>query len=74
MRAAEIVGHKIKVRRVELKMSQTDLAKVLNISQGHMSGIEQAKYKLSVDVLEAIAKALRCPITDLFDKKAEKAA
>ncbi len=68
MKLSEDVGHRIRVRRVELKMSQADLAGRLGISQAFLSNIEKARNTLNVDMLGEIAKALDCSVCDFFDE------
>ena len=43
------MGQRIKLRRKELKISQTELAELIDVSNNHMSNIENAKTKPSMD-------------------------
>ena len=52
------MGTRIKVRRKELKIKQSELAERINISNNHMSSIETGKEKLSIDVFVKICEAL----------------
>ena len=63
------VGHRIRVRRVDLKMSQEELANALDISQGYLSSLERGVRSLDVKLLERIAQALKCSMTELLDEK-----
>ena len=63
------VGHRIRVRRVDLKMSQVDLAEALGISQGYLSSLERGVRSLDVKLLERIAQALKCSMAELLDEK-----
>jgi transcriptional regulator with XRE-family HTH domain len=63
------VGHRIRVRRVDLKMSQVDLAEALGISQGYLSNLERGQRSLDVKLLERIAQALKCSMAALLDEK-----
>ncbi len=74
MAIAQVVGHRIKVKRIDLKMSQTNLAIALGISQSHMSNIEKGNRLITLDMLEATAKVLKCPLVDLLGEQAKRAA
>lgn len=52
------MGNRIKIRRQELKIKQAELAEALNISNNHMSGIENGKQKPSLDTFIALCKHL----------------
>lgn len=43
------MGQRIKLRRQELKLTQLQLAELIDISNNHMSAIENAKTNLSMD-------------------------
>ncbi len=68
MELSEYVGHKIKVRRVEQRMSQTDLANRLDITQSYVSSIEKGQKNVSINMLGKIAEALDCYARDFFDE------
>jgi transcriptional regulator with XRE-family HTH domain len=68
---AQRVGHRIKVRRAELEMSQGDLAKAIGVSQGQMSNLESGTRPMDLETLEAIAKALRCKPEQLVRESME---
>lgn len=54
-----IIGHRIRERRKELKMNQQTLAKKSNISRERISAIENGKYKnVLASTLASIASAL----------------
>lgn len=48
------MGNRIKVRRKELKIKQADLAESLEISNNHMSSIENGRQKPSLDTFIGI--------------------
>jgi transcriptional regulator with XRE-family HTH domain len=54
------VGRRIKVRRVELGMTQAELAQKLSVGQSNLSYIERGERDVSVSLLEEIAIALKC--------------
>jgi transcriptional regulator with XRE-family HTH domain len=60
MNINERVGRRIKVRRVELGMTQAELAQKLSVGQSNLSYIERGERDVSVSLLEEIAKALKC--------------
>ena len=60
------VGRRIKVRRVELGMTQADLAEKLSVGQSNLSYIERGKRDVSVSLLAEIAQALKCRPEEFF--------
>lgn len=54
------VGRRIRVRRVELGMTQGQLAAKLSIGPSNLSYIERGERDVSVSLLEEIAGALKC--------------
>lgn len=52
------MGNRIKVRRKELKIKQAELAELLEISNNHMSSIENGRQKPSLDTFIGICKCL----------------
>jgi len=55
--------HIIKKRRLELELTQQEVAKLCGITQPQLSTIEQGKNKANTATLERIAKALNIEIT-----------
>lgn len=55
----KIIGTRIKLRRKELKFSQSSLAEILDISNNHMSSIENGREKPSLDILIKICSELK---------------
>ena len=49
------------------KLSQMQLAEMVNISRTHMSRIENCDCAVALDVVFDIAKALDVPVEKLFD-------
>jgi transcriptional regulator with XRE-family HTH domain len=60
------VGHRIKVRRVDLGLQQNELAKKLGITQAHLCYLEKGQRQISLELLEKAAKALNCRMADLL--------
>ena len=52
------MGNRIKIRRKELRIKQAELAEKLNISNNHMSSIENGRQKLSLDIFIRICDLL----------------
>jgi len=55
--------HIIKKRRLELELTQQEVAKLCGITQPQLSTIERGKNKANTATLERIAKALNIEIT-----------
>lgn len=51
-------GEKIKERRLQMKMSQSKLSKLADISPGYVSLIETGLRKPTVDILSRLADSL----------------
>ena len=60
------IGQRIRARRRECLLSQEELAEKIGISTTHMSHIETANTKLSLQVLVDIAKALSVSTDELL--------
>lgn len=60
MNINERVGRRIKVRRVELGLTQAELAQKLSVGQSNLSYIEKGKRDVSISLLDEIASALKC--------------
>lgn len=52
------MGNRIKIRRKELRIKQAELAERLNISNNHMSSIENGRQKPSLDIFIQICNLL----------------
>lgn len=53
------MGNRIKLRRKELRIKQAELAEMLNISNNHMSSIENGRQKPSLDTFIQICSLLK---------------
>lgn len=60
------VGRRIRVRRVELGMTQAELADQISVGQSNLSYIERGERDVSISLLDEIAKALKCRPEDFF--------
>ena len=57
---------KMKFRRIELNMSQTDLAKKAGVTRQTIGLIEAGEFNPSINLCIAICKALGVTLNDLF--------
>jgi len=66
---------KMKFRRIELNMSQTDLAKKAGVTRQTIGLIEAGEFNPSINLCIAICRALGVTLNDLFweDENDEKA-
>lgn len=64
----KVLGKKIQKTRKELGLTQEDVAYKVGISRAYMGYIEQGRYAPSLEVLEKVAKVLKSPIRDFFNK------
>lgn len=53
------MGNRIKLRRKELKLKQSELAEFLDISNNHMSSIETGRQKPSMDIFIKLCDELK---------------
>lgn len=60
------MNERIKVRMTELKLNNKTLAKMLNISEAHLSMILSGKRNVSVQVLKSISEKLNLSIDYLI--------
>ncbi len=60
-RASESVGDRVRRRRLELGMTQTQLSSLANVNQGYLSSIEKGKANPRKRTLDALAVALDIP-------------
>ncbi|MDR3598489.1 helix-turn-helix transcriptional regulator [Clostridium sp.] len=57
---------KIKIARVELNLTQEELAEIVGITRQTLSLIESKKYNPSLNLCIRISKALNKTLNDLF--------
>lgn len=62
----EEIGRSIKFARLHREMKQNELAEIVGVSSEHISHVECAKSKPSLELLVMIANALSCDINDLL--------
>ena len=66
-----MTGNRIRKRRIELKLTQDELAKQAGISKGFLSEIENNKKSVSAENLFSIARVLNCTIDSLMSETQE---
>lgn len=64
---AKKVGKEIKIRRIRKNITQSELAKMLDISQTHLSNVENGRVMLSLEGLCRIKRYLNCTLDELID-------
>lgn len=57
---------KMKFRRIELDMSQTELAKKAGVTRQTIGLIESGEFNPSIKLCIAICEALDCTLNDIF--------
>lgn len=60
------LGERIRARREKARMSQAELASAADISTQHISNIENAKTKVSLERIVDIANILNCSVDELL--------
>lgn len=61
----EDLGRRIKKKRSESNISQATLAEMIHVSVQHMSNVENAKTKASLETVVEIANVLDCSVDEL---------
>jgi transcriptional regulator with XRE-family HTH domain len=69
-----LVGKRVRARRTELGMSQTQLAEILKITFQQVQKYERGVNRVTCSRLSEIANALNVPITFFFSEPAMRAA
>ncbi len=59
-------GKRLMQLRKERKISQETLAELSGLNRPYISGIEQGKRNVSLEVIEKLAQAMEVKITELF--------
>lgn len=65
----EIISQNIKQKRSELKLSQENLAEILNVHRNTIAFIERKKRNISIDLLEKLAELFKCEPFELLKGK-----
>ena len=61
------IGEKIKKRRRELKLSQEELAEILDVTYQQIQRYENGTNKLNVENIQMVAEALSMPLSYFFE-------
>ncbi len=61
-------GCAVRIRRVELNLSQEELAELADLHRTYMSDLERGKRDVSLENIEKLAKALNLSIADLMKR------
>ncbi len=62
----KILGQKIAKRRIDVNLTQEELAEKVGISRVYMGYIEQGRNAPSLEVLQKIASTIKVKISDLL--------
>ena len=65
---SKALGEKIRIERIKAGLTQEQLAERANLARNYIGNIERAEYKVTVETLAQIAKALGVRIRDLVDE------
>ena len=68
------IGETIKIKRIQKRITQTNLAKKLEISQTHLSNAENGRVMLSLKALLKLRDIFECTLDELVgpEKKKER--
>jgi transcriptional regulator with XRE-family HTH domain len=64
---SKVLGETIRAKRIEAGLSQEQLAEKSQLARNYIGNIERAEYKVTVETLARIAKALGMRVRDLVD-------
>lgn len=65
-KSLQSIGKKIKLLRILHKVSQQELAQSLEISQTHMSNIENGRVAVNLRLLMRVANLFKCKLDDII--------
>lgn len=65
----DTIGHNIKIERVKRRLTQAQLAELVDVHEKYIGKIETGKQNLTVKTLNKIALALNTEITTFFVKQ-----
>ena len=64
---SKVLGETIRAKRIKAGLSQEQLAEKAQLARNYIGNIERAEYKVTVETLARIAKALGVRVRDLVD-------
>lgn len=62
----EIIGKRVKILRMEKRISQTHMAELIGVSQTNLSNIESGRTAMTIQNLFKIREVLKCRMSDFF--------
>ena len=62
---SKILGETVRAERIKAGLSQEQLAEKADLARNYIGNIERAEYKVTVEVLARIARALKLSVSDL---------
>jgi transcriptional regulator with XRE-family HTH domain len=62
---SKILGEAIRTERIKAGLTQEKLAEKADLARNYIGNIERAEYKITVETLAKIAKALKLTVHDL---------
>lgn len=62
---SKVLGETIRTERIKAGLSQEQLAEKADLARNYIGNIERAEYKVTVETLAKIAKALGMRVRDL---------
>ncbi len=65
---SRILGEAIRAERIKAGLSQEQLAEKADLARNYIGNIERAEYKVTVEALTRIAKALGVKVRDLVSE------
>lgn len=69
--SSSAVGQRIRQHRLEHALTQTELARQIGIQQSDLSRMEKGEYRVSLDVLFRILRALELSLGEFFGDLAQ---
>ena len=65
MDAKTVLGRFVRKLREQANLTQEQLAHKSGITYQYLSGLENGRENFSIEILESLGKALRCPLPQL---------
>jgi transcriptional regulator with XRE-family HTH domain len=59
------LGETVRTQRIKAGLTQEELAEKANLARNYIGNIERAEYKITLEALARIAKALKLTVHDL---------
>ncbi|MBN8694592.1 MAG: helix-turn-helix transcriptional regulator [Bacteroidetes bacterium] len=65
-RTKALIGYRIKAKRIEMGLTQQELAAKLLVDRQYISKLEGGKINMSLDYLDKVLTELNCTVDELF--------